>query len=76
MKDKMLAYISKRLKNYRRAAGLSREEVSAELGISPHTLGAYERGDREIRMDKIIKLAELYDTTVTELTDYKNIEIC
>lgn len=75
MKDQLLVRIGKRLKNYRRAEGLSREEVAAELGISPVTLGAYERGDREIRMDKVKELARIYNTTITELTDYKNIEL-
>ena len=75
MKDQLLVRIGKRLKNFRRAEGLSREEVAAELGISPLTLGAYERGDREIRMDKVKELARIYNTTITELTDYKNIEL-
>ena len=75
MKDQLLVRIGKRLKNYRRAEGLSKEEVAAELGISPVTLGAYERGDREIRMDKVKELARIYNTTITELTDYKNIEL-
>ena len=75
MKDQLLVRIGKRLKNYRRAEGLTKEEVAAELGISPATLGAYERGDREIRMDKVQELARIYNTTITELTDYKNIEL-
>ena len=75
MKDQLLIRIGKRLKNYRRAEGLTKEEVAAELGISPATLGAYERGDREIRMDKVKELARIYNTTITELTDYKNIEL-
>lgn len=75
MKDQLLVRIGKRLKNYRRAEGLSKEEVAEELGISPATLGAYERGDREIRMDKVQELARIYNTTITELTDYKNIEL-
>ena len=75
MKDQLLVRIGKRLKNYRRAEGLTKEEVAAELGISPATLGAYERGDREIRMDKVKELARIYNTTITELTDYKNIEL-
>ena len=75
MKDQLLTRIGKRLKNYRRAEGLTKEEVAAELGISPATLGAYERGDREIRMDKVKELARIYNTTIAELTDYKNIEL-
>ena len=75
MKDQLLVRIGKRLKNYRRAEGLTKEEVAAELGISPTTLGAYERGDRELRMDKVKELARIYNTTITELTDYKNIEL-
>ena len=75
MKDQLLVRIGKRLKNYRRAEGLSKEDVAAELGISPTTLGAYERGEREIRMDKVQELARIYNTTITELTDYKNIEL-
>ena len=76
MKEKnalMLKYIGERIKSFRVERHISRESAAQELGISKRTLASYERGEREITMKTLIKLAEIYNTTYTNLTNYENI---
>ena len=63
----------KRFKSYREQSRLSQKEAAELLGISSRTLGAYERGEREITFAMTVKMAEIYITTFAELTAYKSI---
>lgn len=63
----------KRFRSYREQCRLSQEEAAKLLGISSRTLGAYERGEREISFAMTVKMAEIYNTTFAELTAYKSI---
>ncbi len=67
----VLHHIGKRIKHHRRELGYSRDEVAELVGITPRTLAAYERGEREMSMEMAIELARIYKTTLTKLTDYK-----
>lgn len=69
----ILYHIGERIKNYRRELGYSREYVAGYIKITPRTLAAYERGEREMSVKTAVDLARLYRTTLTRLTDYKNI---
>ena len=53
----ILRHIGGRVKYQRRELGLSRDEVAKILGITPRTLAAYERGEREMSMEMAIELA-------------------
>lgn len=67
----ILRHIGGRVKHQRRELGLSRDEVAKLLGITPRTLAAYERGEREMSMEMAIELAKIFKTTLTKLTDYR-----
>lgn len=69
----VLKYVGERIKMFREESGYSRKKVAQLLEITPRTLAAYERGERQITMDKTEALALIFKTTVTNLTDYKNI---
>ncbi len=69
----ILKYVGERLRSFRTARDISRESAAEQLGISKRTLASYERGEREITVPTIIKLAEIYRTTYTDLTNYENI---
>ena len=45
-------------------AGLTQEAVAHQLGIALQTYAGYESGRREPDIDKLIRLAKLYDTSV------------
>lgn len=59
--------LAERLREARRARGLSQQDVAAELGVSRPTLIAVEQGRRTPRPDEIVTLAGLYGRTVHEL---------
>ena len=68
-----MKYLGKRLHIFRASRNLSREAAAQHIGVSARTIAAYERGEREITIDKIIGLAELYNTVTTKLVDSNKI---
>ena len=66
-------YLGDRIHSFRVERSISRDSVAEKLGISTRTLASYERGEREISMEKLIELAKIYCTTYTNLTNYENI---
>ncbi len=71
--NELLKYIGTRFRKFRENAGYSRGDAAMLIGVTPRTLASYERGEREISMDATIKMAQVYKTTFTKLTDYKNV---
>ena len=54
----------KRLRDLREDKDLVQKEVAAFLGIDQRVYSNYETGKREIPTRYVIKLSELYDTSV------------
>ena len=69
----MIKFVGNRIKYFRRSCGMTREESAREIGVSPRTLAAYERGEREMSLNTILSLARLYNVTVNMLTDVHKI---
>ena len=69
----LLKYIGNRFQMFREERGMTREMAADIIGITPRTLASYERGEREVTMDCVEKMALAYKTTVTNLTNYKNV---
>ncbi|HVW79363.1 MAG TPA: XRE family transcriptional regulator [Mycobacteriales bacterium] len=61
------AVLGERLREARRARGLSQEEVADELGVSRPTLVAMEQGKRRPRPEELVTLARIYGRQVHEL---------
>ena len=57
-----------KLREYRRKKGLTQEEAAIRLGIPKKTYQNYEREVREPSTDVLCALADLYDTSLDELT--------
>ena len=55
------------LRDLRKQAGLSVKEVAEKLGVCTHAVTYYERGQRQIKIDQVLVLAELYDCTEREI---------
>ena len=47
--------------------GLRQEDVSMKLGMARTTLVAIEKGDRKVRPDELVKLAECYEVSINDL---------
>ena len=58
--------ILKRLKDIREDNDLLQKQVALALGITRQQYGLYEKGERQIPIDKLCLLAQFYNTS----TDY------
>ena len=53
-----------RLKMYRKASGMTQEDLAEKLGVSRQAVAKWERGESIPDIDSCIKLADIYGTTV------------
>ncbi|AWE42095.1 helix-turn-helix transcriptional regulator [Actinobaculum sp. 313] len=58
---------AKRLYEYRKASGLSQEQVAARIGVSRQAVSKWECAESSPDTDNLIALAVLYGVTVDEL---------
>jgi Zn-dependent peptidase ImmA (M78 family)/transcriptional regulator with XRE-family HTH domain len=61
-----LKRLGDRLKEARKARGLTQEVVAEKLGILRTTLVAIEKGDRKITPDELVEMARLFGRPVSE----------
>lgn len=59
------------LRIYREAMKLSRKEIAALLSISIQAYGHYENGEREPKLEMLVKIATLLRVSVDDLLGYK-----
>jgi transcriptional regulator with XRE-family HTH domain len=59
-----------RLAKLRKAKGWSQEVLALESGIARSYLGGVERGQRNISLDNICRLAEALEVKPSELMDF------
>ncbi|MBQ3426225.1 MAG: helix-turn-helix transcriptional regulator [Clostridia bacterium] len=64
-----IKFVGNRIKYFRHSCGMTRDESAREIGVSPRTLAAYERGEREMSLNTAISIARLYNVTVNMITD-------
>jgi transcriptional regulator with XRE-family HTH domain len=60
------------IKLYRKKYKLSQKQLSKKLNISEKTLQRYENGTSEPTITVLIKLAQIYDTSIDALIGYKS----
>jgi transcriptional regulator with XRE-family HTH domain len=58
-----------KLRQARQKAGLRRDYVACKLGITGDHLNLLERGKSKLDLLKIEKLAEIYGTSVADMTE-------
>lgn len=58
------------LRKYREKIGLSRKDIAAILNISIQAYGHYENGEREPKLDTLVKIAAVLHVSVDELLGY------
>ena len=56
-----------RIRELRELHDLNQRELASKLGVNPSAVALWELGQRKPSMDNVIKLAEIFDLTVTEL---------
>lgn len=57
----------KRLENLRESHDYTKKDVSLKLGFTANVYGAYERGERRPTLETLIKLADMFDTSLDYL---------
>jgi transcriptional regulator with XRE-family HTH domain len=65
--QRRLANMGQRLKNLRRVRGLSLQEVADGVGVSPSFLSMLERGQTDISLSRVSRLADFYGVYLSEL---------
>lgn len=57
-----------KLKTCRKSRGLTQKVTAQRIGVSHRAYQHYETGDRTPPLETLIKLAEIFDTTLDELS--------
>lgn len=64
-------YFAENLRVYRERMKLSRKEIAALLSISIQAYGHYENGEREPKLEMLVKIATLLRVSIDDLLGYK-----
>ena len=59
--------LSKNLLKFRKASGLSQEQVASKIGVVVRAYQRYEYGDRYPQLPTLVALADLFDVSLDEL---------
>ena len=62
----------KRLKELREDNDFSQRSIAKRLGISQNQYWLYEKGYRDIPTDILIKLSEIYETSIDYMLEISN----
>lgn len=69
LRDSLRARFGRNVRAARTAKGLSQESFADLCGLDRSYMGGIERGDRNIGIDNIEKIAQALKTTATSLMD-------
>lgn len=60
-----------RVRNLRKRRGWNQEELAHEANIGRSFIGAIETGSKDLRISTLVKLANVFETTVSSLVKQK-----
>ena len=63
----MKSYVGSKIRELRKAAGMTQTELAAKLDISSSAVGMYEQGRREPDSDMILKLCSVFGVSSDHL---------
>lgn len=64
--------IGKRIKDYRKAAGITQEKLSISTGISQTYISGVESGNRNPSIKTLDKFAKALGVSLSEITDFSD----
>lgn len=70
----LLQFIGERIRQIRKAKGLTQEELAEKAGINASYMGTVERGDRNISIETLEKIMQGLDVTLTDFFQFHEIE--
>jgi transcriptional regulator with XRE-family HTH domain len=59
--------VNEKIRLIRETKGLTQEQVAEKLGMCVNSYGDIERGDSDIKLSKLEKIAELFEIKLSEL---------
>jgi len=62
--------IHEKIKLLRQLKGWSQEDVADKLGMSPNGYGSIERGDTDVSLSRLEKIAAVFGVNLTELVSF------
>jgi len=65
----LLQKVGKRIRHFRIEAGLSQEKLSFECNLDRTYIGSVERGERNIALINLNKLAKALNVSISELLE-------
>ena len=65
--DSIRSDLGKRLRNARKRAGLTQKQVAEALGITQQYVTIWERKEKSINLNLLVKLADLFNVSIDEL---------
>jgi transcriptional regulator with XRE-family HTH domain len=68
-KEQILKAFGATLRTYRQAAGLSQEKLAAKAGLDRTYVGGAERGERNVALINIVRLAEAISIRPSQLLE-------
>ena len=68
-KNDILIVFGRRVRELRKDAGWSQEEFADEVGLDRTYIGGIERGERNLALRNIHRIAQTFDMTIAELMD-------
>lgn len=68
----MMYLIGKRIKKLRLQKNLTQEQLAKELNLSKSSISYYERGDRNIPIDILIKLSDFFRVDIDYILGISN----
>ena len=70
MKADFYKELGKNIKFYRKKSGLTQQELADKMGISLNFMGKIEVAFSKPSLDTLISFAEVFNISVSELTDF------
>ena len=59
--------IGKRIQEYRKKKGITQEQLSEAIGITPHYLSALERGIYNIKLETLVKILNYLNCSADQI---------
>jgi transcriptional regulator with XRE-family HTH domain len=66
----LLKNVGRRIKDYRKRTGLSQEKLAFACELDRTYIGSVERGERNISVINLSKIANAFDVPVTDLLNF------
>ena len=59
-------YIGNQIKNFRKTAGFTQDELAKRLNTTKQTISRYEKGERKANQDMLFKLCDIFDVSIDD----------